>query len=148
MFARLAALLAFASAAVTLYWTLGGAALLDTVGGPLEELARERSLAAHLLGSAVVLAKIAAGLLALALARRPHHLVVALGTVGGVGLALYGGVLVAVGGLVLLGAIDPSGPVDERALRWHVLVWDLWFLLWGIALALAGLAARRAPVTR
>ncbi|MEA2497122.1 MAG: hypothetical protein QOJ29_5033, partial [Thermoleophilaceae bacterium] len=35
-----AAALAFASAAVSLYWTLGGTALLDTVGGAVEDLAR------------------------------------------------------------------------------------------------------------
>ena len=38
-----AAVLAFASAAVTLYWTLGGTLLLDTVGGAFEELVRRRS---------------------------------------------------------------------------------------------------------
>jgi hypothetical protein len=53
-------------------------------------------------------------------------------------LALYGGVLVLVGALVLAGAIGPAEPVDEHALRWHVFVWDLWFLLWGMALAFAG----------
>lgn len=41
--AYLAAVLAFASAAVTLFWTLGGTVGLDTVGGHLEELARARS---------------------------------------------------------------------------------------------------------
>ncbi len=44
---------------------------------------------------------------------------------------------------VLLGAlgygrvIHPAGSVDRTALRWHVGVWDLWFLVWGILLALA-----------
>jgi hypothetical protein len=32
---------------------------------------------------------------------------------------------------------------DEHALRWHVFVWDLWFLLWGLALALAIARFRR-----
>jgi hypothetical protein len=59
------AFLALASAAVRLYWTVGGTALLDTVGGE----------------------------------------------------------------------IDPSGDVDEHALRRHVFVWDLWFFVWGVALA-------------
>jgi hypothetical protein len=43
-------------------------------------------------------------------------------------------VLVLVGGLVLAEVITPSTPVDEHALRWHVFVWDLWFLVWGMAL--------------
>ncbi len=76
------------------------------------------------------------------LRRRPRRLTATLATVGGVLLAVYGGALVAVGALVLGGAIDPSGPVDEYALRRHVLLWDLWFLVWGVALALAGLQAR------
>ncbi len=33
--------------------------------------------------------------------------------------------------------VAPAGIVDRTALRWHVGVWDLWFLVWGILLALA-----------
>jgi hypothetical protein len=40
-----AAVLAFASAAVTAFWLLGGTLGLDTVGGEIEEQARERSAA-------------------------------------------------------------------------------------------------------
>jgi hypothetical protein len=47
------------------------------------------------------------------------------------------GLLVAVGTLVLTGVISPSGPVDRTALRWHVMVWDLWFLVWGLLLGVA-----------
>ena len=42
--AWIAAGLAFASAGVSAYWTLGGTALLDTVGGAIEGLARRSSL--------------------------------------------------------------------------------------------------------
>jgi hypothetical protein len=52
-------------------------------------------------------------------------------------LVLYGEVYVFVGGLVLGDVITPSGPVDEHTLRWHVFIWDLWFLVWGVALGLA-----------
>jgi hypothetical protein len=27
--------------------------------------------------------------------------------------------------------------MDERAVLWHVLVWDLWFVVWGAALTAA-----------
>src|SRR5262245_44723825 len=64
-----AAMLAFTSAAVSLYWTFGGTALLDTLGGTFERLARDRSTATLALGIGVVLVKIAGGLLALALVR-------------------------------------------------------------------------------
>jgi hypothetical protein len=46
--ARTAALLAFASAAVSGFWLVGGTALLDTVGGQIDDLARERSAGAVL----------------------------------------------------------------------------------------------------
>lgn len=50
---------------------------------------------------------------------------------------MYGGALVVVGALVLAGAIDPAGGGDRTALRWHVGVWDLWFLVWGWLLLVA-----------
>jgi hypothetical protein len=144
MSARIAAALAFASAAVTLYWTLGGTFGLDTVGGTFEALARDRSAGSISLGATVVVAKLAAAVLALSLLRRPVRSLPKAAMVGGGLLAVYGAVLVAAGALVLVGIIDPSGPVDEYALRWHVGFWDLWFLLWGIALARAGWRARVA----
>jgi phage-related tail protein len=61
--------LAFASAAVSLFWTLGGTWLLDTMGGSIERLARSRSTETLLLGAAATLVKALAGFLALALAR-------------------------------------------------------------------------------
>jgi hypothetical protein len=130
-----AALLAFGSAAVSIYWTLGGTDLLDTVGGTFEDLARERSPAANALGMLVVLVKVAGGLLALALVQPwgthvGRGLLLASAGFGSVVLVVYGGVLVLVGGLVLADLITPSAPVDEHALRWHVFVWDLWFLVW------------------
>jgi uncharacterized membrane protein len=91
-----------------------------------------------------VLLKLAGGVLALALVRpwgrrlprRPLRWVALAG--GGL-LAVYGGANVVLGGLALLGAFGP--PADPVALRWHVAVWDLWFLLWGLLLVTAALAA-------
>jgi hypothetical protein len=133
-----AAALAFASAAVSLYWTLGGTGLLDTVGGEIERLARERSAAAIAVVGATAVAKLLAGALALALLRSDRRPLFRAAIGGGALLALYGGVLVVAGALVLAGAIDSSEPVDEYALRWHVFLWDIWFLVWGAALAVAG----------
>lgn len=58
-------------------------------------------------------------------------------------LVLYGSAQVLVGSLVLAGVIHPAGGIDRTALRWHVLVWDLWFLLWGILLTLATFGYQR-----
>ena len=52
--AYIAAGLAFASAATTAYWLFGGIALLDTLGGSVERLARDRGSAAFALAAAVV----------------------------------------------------------------------------------------------
>jgi Protein of unknown function (DUF3995) len=146
--ARLAAGLAFASAAVSLYWTVGGTVLLDTVGGAIEDLARDRSLGAVALGTTTVLLKVAAGILSLALVRvsvggrRRRFLLLANGVASAI-LCVWGGANVIVGALVLSGAITSSADVDRHALRWHVFVWDMWFLVWGLGLAVAVAAARR-----
>jgi Protein of unknown function (DUF3995) len=137
--------LAFASAAVTAFWLLGGTLGLDTVGGEIEEQARERSAATLAVLTITLAGKLAAGGLALALAdprTEGRRSVINVGLVGGIGLALYGGVLVIGGALALAGVSDSSGR-DEYALRWHVFFWDPWFFAWGVALTLAALRARR-----
>jgi hypothetical protein len=48
------------------------------------------------------------------------------------------------GSLSLAGAVSPTNGMDERALLWHVLVWDLWFVVWGAALTGAIFSYRRA----
>jgi hypothetical protein len=52
-------------------------------------------------------------------------------------LILYGGVMVSVGALVLAGVSAAPPSVDWLALRWHVWPWDMWFLIWGLLLAIA-----------
>lgn len=94
-------------------------------------------------------AKVLAGLLALALVMPwvrafPRWMLLAAGWGGAVLLTLYGGVLVAVEALVVGGLISPSGPVDWFALKWHLFLWDPWFLLWGVFL---GAAAGTTPAT-
>lgn len=155
--ASAAAALAFASAAVSLYWTLGGTLLLDTVGGTVEDLARERSAIGIVLGASAAAAKVIAGALALGLVRASgatltRRLLVRLNVLASAVLVLYGGFNVAAGGLVLAGIVAPAHPPNERALRWHVFGWDLWFLVWGVLLAVAvALCRQRAgglPATR
>ena len=94
--------------------------------------------------------KVVAGCLALALGRLPadarrHSRVLVLNGVASAILCVWGGANVVVGALVLSGAIAPSADVDRRVLHWHVFVWDMWFVVWGVALALAVAAARRQP---
>lgn len=143
-----AAFLAFASAAISLFWALGGTWLLDTVGGEMERYARERSAGALVLITVVVILKVVAGLLALALrpgarSRIPRRLLLLSNGAASVILILWGGANVAAGGLVLADVVKPSATTDLHALHWHVFLWDLWFLVWGLALALALIAWRR-----
>ena len=137
-----AAVVAFAYALVSLYWAVGGHRLISTVGGYVAHLAREGGAVPVLVALAAVTAKVAGGLLALALVRPwgrviPRRWLLAGATAASVLLVGYGGLSVLLGALVLSGVIHPAGGVDRTALRWHAGVWDLWFLVWGILLALA-----------
>jgi hypothetical protein len=137
-----ASALALLYAVVSFYWALGGTAGLDTVGGTIEELVRAHDPRGVALGAVAGILKVAGGLLALALVRPrgralPRRLLLGAAWAASVLLTAYGGVLVAVGALVLTGVIRPSGPVDRTALWWHVMVWDLWFLVWGLLLGVA-----------
>lgn len=142
------AALALAYAAVSAYWTLGGTGLLSTVGGTFEDLARERTAASLVLSVAVTAAKLGGVLLSLALVQRwgrrlPALLLERAALTAAAVLTLYGGLLVVVGALALAGVFGPP-TTDTTALRWHVAVWDLWFLLWGLLLGIAALERRRA----
>ncbi|RBY85308.1 DUF3995 domain-containing protein [Blastococcus sp. TF02A-26] len=145
-----AAVLAAGHAAWSVYWTAGGTALLDTVGGSVEEAARRGGAAAVAVGAVTVALKLVGVLLALALVRPwgerlPRRLLERVATGAGALLALYGGVLVVVGAVALTGAVGE--PADPRALRWHVLLWDPWFLLWGLFLTTAAVVHRRGAGT-
>jgi hypothetical protein len=148
-----AAIVAFGYAAITLYWALGGHALSSTVGGDVSQFAERGGAAAVLVALADTVLKVAGGVMALALVlpwgrviRRGWLLIASAGA--SVLLVAYGGLYVLVGALVLSGVIHPGGNVDRTALRWHVGVWDLWFLVWGILLALATVSYARRTATR
>jgi hypothetical protein len=137
-----ACVLALLSALPSFYWAAGGTIGLATVGGAIEELARARDPAGVALGVGAGVVKVAGAVLALALVRPwggrvPRRLLGGVAWAASAVLTLYGGLLVAVGALVLAGVIGPAGPVDRTALRWHVFLWDLWFLVWGLLLGVA-----------
>jgi hypothetical protein len=148
-----AALSAFAYALVSLYWAVGGRALLGTVGGYVQQLAAWGGAAPLLAALAAAVAKLAGGLLALALVRPwgravPRRWLLIASAGAGVLLVAYGGLNVLAGALVLTGTIHPAGGVDRTALAWHVGVWDLWFLVWGILLTLATIGYARRTADR
>ncbi len=142
--AMIAVVLAGASALVSVWWLCGGTWGLDSLGGALEQLARERSGVALALLAGVVVAKLGAVALAWSTTRpRVSPVLLRLATWGGAALAGYG--LLLTGGSAVGLVIDGDG-ADRTALWWHAMLWDPWFALWGLVLALAGRgAARCAP---
>jgi Protein of unknown function (DUF3995) len=133
---------ALAYALVSFYWAVGGTLGVGTLGGRLEELAREGDPVILWLAGVAGVLKVAGAVVALALVRPwgrgvPGRLLLVVAWVGAVVLVLYGGVNVVAGALVLGGVIEGTGAVDRGALWWHVLVWDLWFLVWGMLLGVA-----------
>jgi hypothetical protein len=126
---------------------------LDTVGGTFEELARERSAAAIALGILIVTIKVAAGALALRLTKpgtipRGRRWLLLCGFGGSTLLIVYSGALVLAGSLVLTDIVTPAEPGRPVHLRWHVFVWDAWFLAWGADLAAGTWQFRTSTSTR
>ncbi len=68
-----------------------------------------------------------------------------LGWVAAAVLIGYGGVLTAAGMLVETGALAAAPDADRTAIAWHAWLWDPWFLVWGIAFAVA---LRRSRLSR
>jgi Protein of unknown function (DUF3995) len=137
-----AALLAAGYAGVSFYWAFGGTAGIGTLGGRLEELGRQGDPAALWLAGVAGVLKLLGVVVALALVRPwgrvvPRWLVSGAAWAGAVVLVAYGGLNVVVGGLVLGGVVNAPEAADRGALWWHVLVWDLWFLVWGVLLGIA-----------
>ncbi len=131
-----------AFAAISFYWGIGGTHGLDTLGGSLERLARAHDRTIFIAVWVTGFLKLFGSLLALALAgawperlsRRP---VTVLGWVAAASLTLYGGILVMSEALVTIGAIKPAQPVDWKPLLWHLYVWDMSFLVWGVLFGVA-----------
>jgi hypothetical protein len=143
-----AAAAAFGYAVVSLYWAVGGTAGLSTVGGIAEQMARSGGVAAAALIAVIVLLKTLGGLLALALAmkwgqRVPGRALWLLALAWSALLILYGAAEVTGEALAETGAIRP-GAADWTALRWHLALWDPWFLVWGLLLAAATWGSFRA----
>ena len=130
-----------AFAAISFYWGSGGTLGVDTVWGSLRLSSTQESLlivAVWLTG----LLKVLGALLALALVtgwgtRLPPRPLAVLGWAAAGLLTLYGGVNVFAEALTASGIVKPTQPVDWKPLLWHLYVWDMSFLIWGILFGLA-----------
>lgn len=135
-------------AAVSAYWGLGGRWLLATVGGALQSQGRAGTAVLVVAVWAAVIIKLVAAVLPLLALRRVtspgwNRAVGLLAWIEAGILTVYGLVWTVVGMLVQAGAIHPSARADHRASAWHAYLWDPWFLIWGLLVALALWRGRR-----
>ena len=143
---------AFAFAALSVYWALGGTAGAATVSPDIVRLARAHDpiLIAALWITAF--AKIVAGFVALALVQRwgtgiHRRALLLLAWGAGTLLFAHGGLFFAVGALALAGAIHVATP--PAALHWYTFLWGPWWLLGGALFLVAAWGfARRSPMDR
>lgn len=137
-----------AHAAVTLLWLSGSTFLLDTIGGELEAMGRQRSAGAVLGLAVVFVVKLVVAASALLYAgagasaapeswfrHARRRGVRAAGWLSAIVMIVYGGLLTLVGLLVQANVVAAAEGADHRALAWHAFFWDPWFLAWGCALA-------------
>ena len=139
-----AAICGLVHAAVSVYWALGGTALLATLGQTILTAVGDRIW----LLWPVAAAKALIAVLPLVFDRTGWPpLTRALGWLASAVLVVWGGLNTLVGNLVLGGIVSPAGGYDRDAMVGHAWLWDPLFLLWGLAL-LTGLWLTRAPTRR
>jgi len=136
-----AASVAFAFAAVSVYWGLGGTAGVSSLGGSIEQRALAHDPLIVALAWITGGLKVVGGLLALALVqpwgrRLPRRLLLLTAWSGAVLLSVYGALQLTGVALIRFG-------VDPTVLLWRLLLWEPWFLVWGLLLGMAAWCARQ-----
>ena len=134
---------AFVFAALSFFWAAGGTAGVNTNAPAVTKpvLARDPTWIAILWGTGVL--KVLAGLLALALVRPwgralPRWLLL---TAAWTAVAIIGGYEGALSliqhALMVAGVIAVPSGLGETSARWHLCLWDPWWLVGGILLCIA-----------
>ncbi|MGI8855695.1 MAG: DUF3995 domain-containing protein [Thermomicrobiales bacterium] len=135
---------AFVFAAISFYWAAGGRAGAATNAPAITAhvLARDPGWIAILWATGVL--KVVAGLLALALVRpwgrvfpRWLLMIAAWGAVALMGL-YEGAASMIQHALMVTGVIATPTGLGSRSARWHLLLWDPWWLVGGLLFAAAG----------
>jgi len=138
-------------AALSFYWAAGAAAGVDMNAPAITRpvLARDPGWIAILWATGGL--KVIAGLLALALVRQwgrvlPRRLLLAAGWSAFAIMALYEGAASLVQhALMVAGAIATPAGLGETSARWHLFLWDPWWLLGGVLFGLAAWHCQRRP---
>jgi hypothetical protein len=139
-------------AAVHFYWAVGGRVGIETIGPAVTEFAEDFWFVIIGLWG-VGVGCVGLGLFALALVQPwgnaiPHWMRQAVAWGIGTLFALYGGALLVQHGLMLAGVIGIPPGLGATAARWHLLVWDPWWLLGGALLLATAWSTRRDTSTR
>ncbi|GGM69172.1 hypothetical protein GCM10012275_44480 [Longimycelium tulufanense] len=139
-------------ALVSVYWAAGGTAGLDTLGGTLEELARQRDPRLIAIVWLTAGLKLVASVLGLAVVqqwgrRLPRGLLLVAAWGAATLLVLYGGALTVGQVLVKVGVVAAAPTMNWKAFHWHLFLWDPWFLAWGLLLAAATWGSARRQRT-
>jgi hypothetical protein len=140
-----AAAWAFAFAAVSAYWALGGELGRETIAADITRipLANDPVVVWATAGM-----KALVGMLALALVRPwgrllPRPMLIAATWSAGLLLALYGGASLVDHGRMVAGLRPTPEVLGEQAARWHLLLWDPVWLLGGVLFLAAAWRHRR-----
>ena len=144
-----AAVAGVAHALPSLYWALGGTALVSTLGGWAADWQREAPMQVMVLLLLIFLLKLVGAFLPLANERGllpAPRLWRGLSWAGAGVLVAYGAVNVVAALATLAGVVEPEPTMDTSALVGHAFLWDPLFLLWGLLLA-TGLWRSRQPRT-
>lgn len=117
----------------SVYWGLGGDALLETVGAIADQFSGQRWM---LVMIGLIKGVVALLPLALFARRRPIPGLLRGGMwAGGAVLVFWGAANTATSALLAAGVIPRSESYDRTATLGHALLWDPLFLAWGLALA-------------
>lgn len=132
-----AAAVGLAHALPSLYWALGGTALVSTIGAWAADWQRQAPVQVMVLLLMIFVLKLAGALLPLANERgrlpAPRLWRGLFWGAAGV-LVAYGAVNVVAALAALTGVVDGGPTMDTAALMGHALLWDPLFLLWGLLL--------------
>jgi hypothetical protein len=128
-------------AAISFYWGAGGTWAASTIGPALSDPVRDRDPAMVALVHGTGVAKlVAAALAASLLVHRPapsRRRLRAVSWVVAGGVAAYGLANLIQHALFVAGALDVPDGLGESAARWHLAVWDPWWILGGVLLLVA-----------
>jgi hypothetical protein len=135
-------------AAPSFYWAAGGTAGIGTLGPGIAAMARDPWFVA--LVWATGLAKVLAGLLALALVRPwgrriPRRMLLTGAWGAGLLLLFHGGDFVVQGVLALGGLVDVPPSAPWAAIRWYTFLWGPWFVVGGLLFCAAAWKAPKRP---